>query len=193
VLERFSIGHTGPVLRGGKVVLRGATPGDWPAWARLRAESRDFLRAWEPASPADALTRAAFRRRLRHHQREARDESGFSFLVFRAIDDALVGGVTLSNVRRGVAQCATLGYWMGRPYAGRGYMGDAVRATLRLAFDTLRLHRVEAACLTGNERSRKLLTSLGFSEEGVARDYLCIDGRWQDHVLYGLVVGDKRP
>ncbi len=192
MLERFSLAGSGPVLRAGKVYLRAAQAGDWAAWARLRAESREHLRPWEPAWPADALTRTAFRRRLRYHLREARDETGFAFLVFRAIDDVMVGGVTLSNVRRGVAQCATLGYWMGRPYAGRGYMRDALRATIGFAFDQLRLHRIDAACLEENVRSRKLLAGLGFTEEGVARGFLCIDNAWRDHVLYGLLAADGR-
>ena len=193
MLERFTLAGNGPVLRGARVYLRPAQAGDWAAWARLRAESREYLRPWEPAWPADALTRTAFRRRLRHHQREAREETGFAFLVFRDIDDVLVGGVTLSGIRRGVAQSATLGYWMGRAYAGRGYMLDALRTTLSFSFGQLRLHRLEAATLEQNERSRKLLRGLGFTEEGRARGYLCIDGVWRDHVLYGLLAGDPRP
>ncbi len=192
MLERFALGGSGPMVRGAKVVLRTAQPGDWPAWARLRAESREHLKPWEPTWPVDALNRSSFRRRLRQHAREAREETGFSFLVFRQIDDALLGGVTLAQIRRGVAQTATVGYWMGRPFVGRGYMQDAVRAVIGFSFGQLRLHRLEAACLPENTRSRKLLRGLGFTEEGVAREYLCIDGVWRDHVLHGLLANDPR-
>ena len=108
----------------------------------------------------------------------------------RAGDDELLGGVTLGNLRRGVAQCATLGYWMGEKHAGHGFMGKAVRALLRHVFVDMRLHRVEAACAPNNERSRRLLEKLGFHREGFARAYLLIDGAWQDHLLFAILESD---
>ena len=110
--------------------------------------------------------------------------------MFRAEDDVLVGGLTLSHVRRGVAQSATLGYWMGRPYAGRGHMSAAVAALVPFAFQTLRLHRVEAACVPTNQPSIRLLETNGFEREGYARRYLCINGTWADHYLYARVRAD---
>ena len=98
-----------------------------------------------------------------------------------------MGGIGLTNVRRGVAETGSLGYWMGERYAGRGYMKEALRLMLSFAFDRLHLHRIEAACLPNNDASRHLLTHCGFREEGYARKYLCIDGKWQDHVLFGLL------
>ena len=95
--------------------------------------------------------------------------------------------MTLGNVRRGVAQCGTLGYWMGEKYAGQGYMAKAVRALLRHAFLEMGLHRIEAACAPDNERSRRLLERLGFQREGYARAYLLIDGAWQDHLLFAML------
>ena len=102
-------------------------------------------------------------------------------------DETLVGGLSLSNVRRGVAQTATLGYWAGEPYAGRGYTTDAVRGAVRFAFKTLGLHRVEAACVPENDRSRRVLEKAGFESEGRAREYLKINGVWRDHLLFGVV------
>ena len=123
---------------------------------------------------------------------EWRDDAGYSFLVFRREDDALLGGATLSHLRRGVSQTASLGYWIGAPYARQGYMSEALGALLPFAFDRLGLHRIEAACLPRNAPSRGLLQKLGFREEGHAREYLRIDGSWQDHVLYGLLRQDMR-
>ena len=102
----------------------------------------------------------------------------------------LMGGLTLGQVRRGVAQTTTLGYWMGKPHAGKGYMAKAVRAAAGFAFQTLRLHRIEAACLPHNTASIRLLEGVGFTREGYARAYLKINGVWQDHVLYGLLEND---
>jgi ribosomal-protein-alanine N-acetyltransferase len=179
-----------PVIPGEGVYLRAAAGRDFEPWRELRAVSRAFLKPWEPRWPSDDLTRAGFRRRLLRQSRDRMDDLAYAFLLFREQDDALLGGLTLGNVRRGVAQCGTLGYWMGEPFAGRGYMTKGVRAALRYGFGDLRLHRVEAACAPHNERSRRLLERLGFRHEGYARAYLLIDGAWQDHLLFALLDGD---
>lgn len=181
-----------PMLRGERVYLRAPQVGDWSDWARLRAASREFLTPWEPTWTADELTRLAYRRRLRRYQRDARDGYGYAFFVFRAGDEVLVGGLTLSNVRRGVTQSCALGYWMGKPFAGRGLMQDSVRALLPFVFDDLGLHRLEAACLPSNEPSKAVLRACGFAEEGYAREYLRINGVWRDHVLFALLARDAR-
>jgi ribosomal-protein-alanine N-acetyltransferase len=177
-------------LEGEKSYLRPPRHGDYRAWAKLREESRSFLVPWEPRWPADSTGRMAFRRRLHAVAVEWRNDEGYGFFIFRNGDDALLGGVNLSQVRRGVAQSASLGYWIGAPHARQGYMSDALSLLLPYAFQQLGLHRIEAACLAENVASRRLLAKLGFREEGVARQYLRINDRWQDHVLYGLVEND---
>ena len=178
-----------PALRldAARIWLRPPERGDWQAWAALRGESRAFLTPWEPAWPSDALSRASFRRRIARYAMDWRTDQGYSFFAFRQEDNALVGGIGLSNVRRGVAETGSLGYWIGERYARRGYMLEALRLALEFSFDRLRLHRVEAACLPSNAPSRGLLVKAGFREEGYARKYLCIDGTWQDHVLFAIL------
>jgi ribosomal-protein-alanine N-acetyltransferase len=173
-------------LVGEQVFLRPPERGDYEEWASLRASSRNFLTPWEPNWPPDALSRITFRARLARYGEDWRTDQGYNFFIFRH-DDVLAGGVGLSNMRRGVAETASLGYWMGERYAGRGYMKEALRLMLGFAFDRLHMHRIEAACLPNNDTSRHLLTHCGFREEGYARKYLCIDGKWQDHVLFGLL------
>jgi ribosomal-protein-alanine N-acetyltransferase len=166
---------------------------DYAAWAELRALSRQHLSPWEPQWARDELTRSSFRRRLRLAQRDARDDLGHCYFIFAETPLRLVGGLNIGNIRRGIAQSATVGYWIGAPYAGRGLMTDAVRAAASFAFSTLRLNRLEAACLPSNAPSTRVLTKAGFALEGRARQYLKIDGRWQDHNLYALLHDDVRP
>jgi [ribosomal protein S5]-alanine N-acetyltransferase len=183
-----------PALRldGPRVWLRPPERGDWQAWAALRGDSRGFLTPWEPSWPADALSRASFRRRIARYAMDWRGDQGYSFFIFRQEDGALVGGIGLSNVRRGVAETGSLGYWIGERHARRGYMLEALRLALEFSFQRLRLHRVEAACLPTNVPSRGLLLKAGFREEGYARKYLCIDGSWQDHVLFAMLQEEWR-
>ena len=103
-----------------------------------------------------------------------------------------VGGLTLANIRRGVAQAGAIGYWVGAPFARQGYMTAAMRALIPFCFGTLRLHRLEAACIPSNAASIALLEKTGFRREGYARSYLCINGIWQDHLLYARLQSDPR-
>lgn len=176
----------------GRIYLRPPRQKDWRVWAKLRSESRDFLTRWEPTWPYDALTRSAFRRRVLAYTQEMRQGSSYSFLIFAHEDNQLIGGATLSNIRRGVAQSASLGYWIGADYARQGYMSEALTAVLDFSFSHLGIHRVEAACLPNNAASRALLTKIGFAEEGYARQYLRINGAWQDHVLFAILRDDPR-
>ncbi len=191
-LRSISTVNSSPTIRAERVLLRAPTLADYPQWAKLREESRSFLAPWEPVWPADDLTKLAFRRRIRRYQREIRNGAGYPMFVFSPDGETLLGGLTLSQVQRGVAQSTVLGYWMGMPFAGKGYMSAAVRAMAVFAFETLHLNRIEAACLPHNQASIRLLEKVGFRREGYARKFLCIDGRWQDHLLYGLVRDDPR-
>ncbi len=182
-----------PSVAGEGVLLRMPQLTDHSEWAALREQSRDFLTPWEPTWPEDDLSRGAFRRRIRRYVEDLRTDQGYAFLIFRSSDDVLVGGLTLANIRRGVAQAGSLGYWMGAPYARQGCMTAAVRAIIPFAFSTLHLHRLEAACIPTNAGSIRLLEKTGFVREGYARHYLCIDGLWQDHLLYGRLKDSPTP
>lgn len=179
-------------IRGDRVSLRIPFASDYAAWARLRGESRAFLTPWEPLWGPGDLERYAFRTRVRRYQEEVQSGTGYPFFLFRTADGKLMGGITLSNVRRGVTQAGTIGYWMGEPFAGKGYMSEAVRLIIPFAFDTLRLHRIEAACIPTNARSIHLLEKAGFRREGLLRSYLKINGMWQDHLLFSLIEDDGR-
>jgi len=181
---------TGPVVEGRGVMLRPPRIGDYQAWADLREASRDYLQPWEPAWPDDDLTRAAFRRRLTVYGREMELGNAWPFFIFDPRGRTLMGAITLSNVRRGVAETGTLGYWIGRPFAGDGHATGAVRAVSRHAFQSLKLHRLEASCLPANVASRRVLEKSGFRREGEARAYLKINGVWADHLLFGLLSED---
>lgn len=190
LFRALSIGDQVPTLHGDGLELRPPEMRDFEAWSALRAESRIFLAPWEPVWPHDDLTRSAFRARMRRYVRDVKADAGYPFFVFRQADGVLMGGLTLGQVRRGVAQTAALGYWMGQPFAGQGWMTGAVRTVLPFVFGSLRLRRLEAACLPENAASIRLLERVGFRREGLAREYLCIAGAWRDHLLYARLAGD---
>jgi ribosomal-protein-alanine N-acetyltransferase len=190
LFRTVSLSETMPAIAGLGVSLRVPQASDFTEWAALRERSRAFLTPWEPTWPADDLTRSAFRRRVKRYAEDLRGDVAYAFLIFRSGDNAMVGGLTLANIRRGVAQAGSIGYWIGAPYARKGYMTAALRALMPFCFDTLRLHRVEAACIPTNTASIRLLEKTGFQREGYARAYLCINGMWQDHLLYARLKDD---
>lgn len=192
-LRSASTADHGTVVYGDGVVLRTPQMSDYTAWAELRTKSRDFLTPWEPRWSSSELTRASFRRRIRHYHRDVREDVAYPFFVHSTPENRLMGGLTLSNVRRGVSQACTLGYWVGLPYARRGHMSASLRAVVPFVFEVLGLHRIEASCLPANAASIRLLEKLGFRREGLARRYLMINGQWQDHLLFALLEDDPRP
>lgn len=186
-LFRFHAPEPELIVPGEGVVLRRPRSEDYDSWAPLRAQSREFLAPWEPLWPSDDLTRYAYRQRLKRYESEIRADHAYPFLIFAKGGKELLGGLTVGMVRRGAAQSCTLGYWIGAPHAGKGYMTSAVRAALGYAFGTLNLHRVDAAAMPENVASLRVLEKAGFRREGFAPDYLCIAGRWRDHVLLGIL------
>jgi [ribosomal protein S5]-alanine N-acetyltransferase len=175
-----------------RMTLRLPQHGDWKDWALLRAESAAFLSPWEPVWSEDHLTRRAFTNRVYWAARAEGQGTALPLVLVRREDQALIGAITLDNIRRGPSQSGTLGYWMGERFSRRGYMKEAILAVVHHAFNVMDLSRIEAACLPENVASRGVLEKCGFKYEGVAQSYLQIAGRWRNHVLYASLRTDRR-
>ena len=150
----------------------------------MRKASRRFLQPWEPEWQDDELARTSFRYRLHIYNKLALEERSIALFIFESRGEKLLGGINLNNIRRGVSQSATLGYWIGEAYARQGYTTEATLLLLNHAFRDMGLHRVEAACLPTNAASIALLKKTGFEQEGFAKSYLKIAGLWHDHILF---------
>ncbi|WP_138465415.1 GNAT family N-acetyltransferase [Poseidonocella sp. HB161398] len=175
-----------------RLLLRPPQHSDFNDWTALRRESQAFLVPWEPTWASDHLTRKAFTSRVYWAQRVISNGTGVPLFLVRQEDEALLGAITLDNIRRGPAQDGTIGYWIGERYARHGYMREAIQALVHHSFQVLDLSRLQAACLPENAASRGLLESCGFKYEGVAQSYLQINGRWRNHVLYANLRSDRR-
>ena len=175
-----------------RMTLRAPLHSDYRQWAALRRESADFLKPWEPTWSPDHLTRKSFTNRVYWAQRSINNGSAVPLFLIRRDDHALLGAITLDNIRRGPAQAGTTGYWIGQSFARQGYMREAIKALVHYAFTALDLSRIEAGCLPENAPSRRLLENCGYKYEGVAQSYLQIGGRWRTHVLYANLHGDRR-
>ena len=175
-----------------RMTLRAPQHGDLANWSALRDQSRQFLKPWEPSWAHDHLSRKNFTNRVYWANRSINQGTALPLFLIRRDDNALLGALTIDNIRRGPAQAGTTGYWIGAPYARHGYMREALAAVVHYAFTELDLSRLEAGCLPENIASRGLLEKVGYKYEGVAQSYLQINGRWRNHVLYANLRADRR-
>jgi ribosomal-protein-alanine N-acetyltransferase len=186
-------------LAGARVSLRPLKTSDWQGWRDVRIRSRDWLEPWEPlaepGAPDPITDPEAFKARCGAWERQRHFDAAYGFGIF--VDKGtFVGEVSLGSVQRGPFQSANVGYWIDAGHAGRGYMPEAVAVILRFAFDELRLHRVEAAIVPRNVKSRRVAEKLGLRDEGTATRFLQIRGVWEDHVRYAITAEDwaaRRP
>ena len=181
-----------PRIETERMILRLPRHTDYREWVSLRESSAAFLQKWEPEWASDHLSRKSFTNRVYWASRSHGQGTALALLLTRKGDDTILGAITMDNVRRGPAQSATLGYWIGQSHARQGYMREAILAVSHHAFARLDLSRLEAACLEENAASRGLLERSGFKYEGVAQSYLQIAGRWRNHVLYAMLRSDRR-
>lgn len=172
-------------LQGANIFMRPPRLSDWHQWSNIRRKNSTHLRPFEPSWPPNCLSEEFFKRRLVRQAREWVNGRGQSFLIFKNSDNRLIGGMNINQIIRGASQSASLGYWIDKDHEGKGLMKETVRLTLNHCFTTLQLHRVNACCISRNERSKFLLLSCGFEKEGYAKSYLKINGSWQDHILFG--------
>jgi [ribosomal protein S5]-alanine N-acetyltransferase len=169
---------------GSTVYLRPPTAEDSDELIHLHQASLRFYRGL--ASPIS--TPQQFANYLSRCQRD--DFEGL--LVCQKNRDAIVGSINLSQIFRGGFQSAYLGYQVGAPFAGQGYMTEALQLVLRYVFDKMKLHRLEANIQPKNAASITLVTRAGFTKEGYSRRYLKICGRWRDHERWAILTEDWR-
>lgn len=180
-----------PHIGGNGLYLRRPERRDYRAWYELRSRSRNFLEPWEPHWTPGYLSRRSYFGLVRRYQADFAEGRAVPLFLFRAEDHALLGGLNIGNIRGAAVQSCMIGYWMGEEHSGQGWMLKAIEAVRPYIFETLRLHRIEAACIPENTRSVRLLEKAGFQYEGYLRGYLKINGRWRDHSLYALLADDR--
>ena len=175
-------------IQGERIYLRPPESQDYPAWYMTRSRSRHDLEEYEPRWPVGCLEQSFFERRLAYQAQNWVCDRSYSFLIFHDETHELLGGININNILRGCLQHASIGYWLDIEARGHGYMQEALKLILEFAFDDIGLKRVNISSLPYNQRSRKVIEAVGFEKEGYARNYLQINGVWQDHVLYGMTL-----
>ena len=177
-----------PVLETPRLKLTLPAPDDAHALVAYLERNREHLRPWSPPEAPGARTLEGARRRIENMHVELGSGAAVRFWLHPREPGAprLIGAVSLSNIVLGPFRACYLGYQLDRAFEGRGLMHEALTATIRFAFDELRLHRIMANYVPTNDRSGRVLRRLGFVIEGYAHDYLFIGGCFRDHILTAL-------
>ena len=149
--------------------------------------NKAFLRRWEPLRQ-DGFYTDAFQKLSLKLDRESQIKGDmFRFWIFKNGETEIIGTVSLTHIVRGVFKSCFLGYKISEENEGKGYMYEALKSVIHFAFDTLKLHRIEANIIPTNERSIQLIKRLSFECEGVSKKYLKINGHWEDHMRFALI------
>lgn len=180
-----------PSIVGTNISVRLLHPADAAAWLQYKRKNRAFFTPYQPLQPDSEFTLEKQHQKLEQAVNQADSDTGYLYGVFTYAGE-LMGHIQLSGIARGPFQNAYLGYAMDESCNGRGWMTEALGLVLNHAFDSLTLHRVQAAVMPRNSGSIRVLEKLGFVREGCSRRYLKIHGEWEDHYIYALLADDAR-
>src|SRR5262245_58398355 len=172
-------------LTHGDITLRPLSMHDSAAWREVRRRNADWLRPWDATVPPGSQQRPkSFRALARHLSRLAREGHSLPFAI--DVRGRFRGQVTVSNIVRGSAQFASIGYWLDSDVAGAGIMPTSVAMVIDHCFGPVGLHRIEVAIRPENTNSLRVVEKLQLREVGFAPGYLHIDGDWRDHRLFAV-------
>jgi ribosomal-protein-alanine N-acetyltransferase len=180
-----------PVIKTERLILTLPDEGYAPQMTAYVIENRKHLSRWEPFHSEGYFAEKFWREQLISSREEFLDGVSLKLVLFA--DGRVIGGCNFTNIVRRAFQACYLGYGIDYRFEGKGLMYEGLKAAIDYVFNEMKLHRIMANYIPTNERSGKLLRRLGFNIEGYARDYLLIDGRWQDHILTSLTNHNLKP
>ncbi|WP_423798146.1 GNAT family N-acetyltransferase [Neobacillus sp. SAB-20_R2A] len=178
-------------MRNNKVYLRYLEEGDVEQLLELRSRNRDFFRSFEPIKPDSHYTFEGQLKEICLFKSDVENDKTYTYGIFLETSEQLIGRITLSGIVRGPFQNANLGYYLDKDHNGTGYTSEAVSLIIKIAFEDLNLHRIQAAVMQKNIASIRVLEKNGFRKEGLAINYLNINGSWENHLIYAITNDDN--
>lgn len=177
-----------PVLKTSRLIVRLLAQQDTQAVVNYYQENRQFLEPFEPVRPRNFYTREFWSQQIEKSLIEFGYDRSLRLFIFKQTDPRkIIGGANFTNIIQGISHSCTLGYSLAESEQGNGYMTEALEVAIQYVFENLNQHRINAFYMPHNRRSGNVLKRLGFTIEGYARDYLLINGKWEDHILTSLI------
>lgn len=160
---------------------------DTEATLDLEKRNKDFFKHYTVLRDPDFYTYEKIKERIENGIIGAANDTLYAFGIFLSQTDELIGNIALSHISRGPAQSCMVGYTLDKKQNGKGYMTEAVKLAVAYGFQTLKLHRIEAGVMPHNTPSIKVLEKAGFHKEGIAKENVQINGKWQDHLILAII------
>ncbi|WP_017317009.1 ribosomal protein S5-alanine N-acetyltransferase [Mastigocladopsis repens] len=170
-----------------RLFLRLASKEDIPAILTFYAENKTYLTPFSPPWSDNFFTQEYWQNQVENNYLEFINDISLRLFIFsKNSQKIIIGLINFSNFVRSAAQYCNVGYGLAEVEQGKGYMTEALQAAIQYVFQELNMHRIMANYMPHNQRSGNVLKRLGFVVEGYARDYLLINGKWQDHILTSM-------
>lgn len=189
----FHKGNLASVRKGAlkfdSVELRDLKKRDARKLQALLIKDRAWLSPWEATTPGIRYPVDA-RDLISNLLYQQRKGNGLAFII--EVDGKLAGQINVANILYGSVSSASIGYWIGKDFAGRGAMPIAVALTIDHLFDELHLHRVEIDIRPENEASLRVVQKLQLREEGIKERFIHIDGQWRDHRIFAITAEERK-
>ncbi|CZF79862.1 ribosomal protein S5-alanine N-acetyltransferase [Grimontia marina] len=176
-----------PHLRIDNLIIRAIQKPDLPLIVSYFQVNRQYLAPWEPLRGDSFFTQEGWERRVIQLIELQRHGLAYYFMIFEEGSDEVCGVITYNNIMQFPIHACNVGYSLAETAQGRGIMRRALKATNQWLFDNLNLHRIMASYMPRNKRSEAVLNAAGFKKEGEAKDYLLINGNWEDHILTSVI------
>ena len=170
-----------------RLLLRLANQEDIPAIIKYYTDNKVYLTPFYPAWSEYFFTEEYWNSEVERAIREFTLGQSLRLIIFFQPDNTIIGVINFGTFIRSAAQFCTVGYSLAEKEQGKGYMTEALQASIDYVFEELNMHRIMANYMPHNQSSGNLLKKLGFVVEGYARDYLLINNQWQDHILTSLI------
>lgn len=172
---------------GADIVVRSAEPTDGKLISDYFIANRQHLEPWEPRREDAFFTEFGWTQRLIKLNELHRMGLGYYLLILDSQSNEMLGTISFSNMTRFPLHACNVGYSLASHVQGRGVMSRALKLAVDYMFRIQNMHRIMASYMPRNLRSEAVLTRAGFQREGFAKDYLLINGQWEDHTLTALI------
>lgn len=158
--------------------------------ANYYKRNRSFLKKWESSKRDDFFSAEYHESLLNLEKNEIENGTRLKLWIYLKEKDSLIGYINFGNIIRGSFESSYLGYKLDDSFKNKGYMTEALRKAIDYYFSVLKLHRIEVNMMPSNLPSQKVVQKLGFAKEGLAKKYLKINGKWEDHIHFSLLRED---
>lgn len=184
---KYTITRKTPYIVTERCILRFPRAKEYSDISDFVIKNKAHLQPWEPLHSEEYYTYNYWKNKSAQSHNDFINDKSCFLNIYLKENEKLIGMINYSNFIRGAFQSCFLGFKIAQDMQGKGYMTECLKASIAYVFETLNLHRISANYIPHNIASARVLEKCNFQKDGIAQDYLYINGRWETHVLTSLI------